>query len=476
MKVIFKTINKIFKRLVFMCFLFAIIGCSKVIKLDVLDISPIVYEIPEIYSPPKAISNCTVEVLTTEKFNSRLYKNEMLSNSNKGAASSKTKKGLLSIPDIQSGQLLVYNNRGEKFVEITIDKKQITQVLISSFSNAQGKIESISRNNGIAYMLIDGVIRVQDSDMLYFERQVNKIEDERIRVTTKRQIKNSQPSTWTYGDEIVYTDKYYYVVYEKEYDNLGCYIPTNYNPQDYEPNSKLVSLKYFEEDGAPMSPFNILFLDNPDMLLFESDFVENGHRWYLALMSPNSSEPKCKGEFFSTKDYFKSITHQGAFRAHFDSLSVWFSCFSGSLRLKNYQYTYVDKQMALGSKSRNYALMVDEFGNISLKNDSVLLEEYKNPNPIIFSLFHPDYDSNIEFKLKKVIKERIEAEERDFIHVTNYYTAPELSESDMIHVQCQICGGTGKMAQSGNGIVLGYINCPQCSGKGTMSIPKSFFH
>ena len=77
MKVIFKTINKIFKRLVFMCFLFAIIGCSKVIKLDVLDISPIVYEIPEIYSPPKAISNCTVEVLTTEKFNSRLYKNEI---------------------------------------------------------------------------------------------------------------------------------------------------------------------------------------------------------------------------------------------------------------------------------------------------------------------------------------------------------------------------------------------------------------
>lgn len=459
----FKRINNTLKILSLIGILFALLSCSQRINLNMLDISPIVYEIPKVYNPPKVILNCKVEVLTTKRFNTRQYKKEMIANFNKTNASSnskKSQKGLLCIPDISSGQIIVYNNNGEKAIEISIDNNQITQILINGFSYAHGKFESRCINNCMAYFLANGIITVEDSNTLYFERKIDKIEDGGLKVTTKRHITGSRPKQLNYSVEIVDVDRYYYEVYEKEYDNIRSYSPTNYNPQDYEPNGRLVSLKYLEEDEKPMSPFDILFLDNPDMLFFKSDFIEKGHRWYLALTSPEYSESHCKGEFFTTNDDFKTIHYKGAFEANFDSLSVRFHCFLNYTNDKYY----------------TYELVIDEFGEVFIKNDSVPSEEHNHLNPITYSIYKPDYYRNIEAELKEIIKKRIETEERNWLRRRSYYTGSKFNEDDWIYQSCHTCGGTGKMAQSGMGVVLGYMTCPQCGGSGTISINKHLFH
>lgn len=35
-------------------------------------------------------------------------------------------------------------------------------------------------------------------------------------------------------------------------------------------------------------------------------------------------------------------------------------------------------------------------------------------------------------------------------------------------IPCEMCGGTGKIAQGGGGIVLDYMNCPSCGGSGVI--------
>ena len=80
---------------------------------------------------------------------------------------------------------------------------------------------------------------------------------------------------------------------------------------------------------------------------------------------------------------------------------------------------------------------------------------------------HTIYSEETFYELD-LANHRISAGSGYYFHKGSINSSSEESNT----VPCSYCGGTGKIAQRGGGMVLGYTNCPYCGGTGKNYYPN----
>ena len=141
-----------------------------------------------------------------------------------------------------------------------------------------------------------------------------------------------------------------------------------------------------------------------------------------------------------------------------------------SLKLWDSGYLLYEAEGAFTSEIPLYDVPIYSFlsGNQKIYNNGQCVIE-RQSNFIEgcqeFTPYEIPYDSWLEETLKSHIEQ-----EKDIDSKRRIYP-----EGNTTYKACPVCGGSGKISQTGMGIILGYTTCPNCGGVGKIVDPKDFF-
>lgn len=110
-------------------------------------------------------------------------------------------------------------------------------------------------------------------------------------------------------------------------------------------------------------------------------------------------------------------------------------------------------------------MSIDSLGHVRFQYDGNI-----NFPPTTMEYFQAPYHSWLEEGLRKRLEE-----ERD-VSLENYRRERvrenlfESTNSRMVEIPCPECDGSGRIAQSGMGVMHGTLSCPRCMGRGTIKV------
>lgn len=440
-------------RIIVVLWMVVLTGCTDSIQFDSLNIEPLLADIPEECNPTRRLGKCFVEINSPCDFDRNKYLNEMLEPDFSGQ-NSRTKNGTLRVPDIDTAVICVYTEDERKHVEMAISKGKITSLTIWDKSQLLSEAEGAfgkDKQNG-EYYFLSGIQKIYNNSQIVLERKSNYkdgchdfIESEKRYVADD----NRQYYKFTKKEYVNYYDGYEAYYYGKTLNNI------NYRKIG-DARFTIKGVRFEDIHGNQLPIEDILFIENPPYVLFETSVVKNGKRTYLAILNgENQSFLGDNGAFFNSNDP-NSVAHWE------HAVRCWF-------RGNNYENKYEDNYeeccdiSALNdfeprSPTAVYKASVDSVGNIMLKYDGDV-----NLPAVSMISYHAPYHSWFEEGLRKKIEKEQEIRLKR-IRLEEKYKK-EAAESKRWEI-CPECHGSGKMAQSGMGVVHGYVTCPCCGGRG----------
>lgn len=423
-----------------------VMGCTDEISFDTLNIGRFLADIPDECQPVSEIHDCIVDIQTSSDLKRNEYLSEM--------TDMDSGYGTLCVPDVEDAVISVYTRDSVstkarvKQMEILVDSGEITSLRI--WKNEQLICEVDGRMgmdilNG-DYFFLSGTQKIYKGHMTSIERSSDYTDAcEKFVETEKR---------YFYEGDIPY-----YQLVEREYRNwlyelnapLG---EINYRRiEDMDINVSVSAeftvrrIEYGEAYGRDLSPWQVLFLENPPYVIFKTSIDAGKEVVYMALFDKSRYE-KC-GVFFSYDHHLFTLRMGHAFNC--------------DVMHEDFKIRYINEYESLGS-SGVFNLSLDSLSN------AIITGTDKNNRSVSMGEYNVPYDED----LYEILWQRLQQEEQ--VAIERYQRKKEYEErakaiiERMVTVPCPECNGLGGTGQTGMGVVHGSLNCPCCHGRGYLEI------
>lgn len=452
---------------------FSLTGCSRQIELDKLHWGHLLGDIAQKYEVPTEIPACTLYIQTQNKFKKRDYVKKLGITKGDGVI-----EGFLCPPDLDSAKIAVWIGAKNKCLEMGVSKGSISSLKIWESNKLRYEFKGGFYNpttfdhDSSSSVFGSGVQRVYKDCKAEWKRKKG---ESSFRVPTEYICVLERFSSFTENDPhfIVREKKYherestegYYKVVEVAYnesdrDNGDTFFADHYY------KTELVSSKYFKGDMKEMEPREFMLLEQKPYHIFQSDFIRQGRRWYMALF-PQNSEYYCNGIFFTLVDEdFSTLSRESSFSFEIskepdDDSGGTYCHMNGILNDKENDYTGAFGFCGINANEKA-EISIDAPGEITSKSNIEYVMD--------FAFTHYSYKLTEEQEemlrgyIRNDIKKRNELEEERLKAMPRRSSYSSSSRSDIgdMHVKCPACHGSGMSSQ-----MPGY-RCPGCNGRGTV--------
>ena len=438
------------KKAIVIAVLIILTGCTHRIKFDSLDIGLLLTDIPEEYNPTHKLSQCIVKIDTPCDFERDEYLNKMLGPDN-GISRSDERNGVFCVPDVDTAVVCVYTEKETKHVELTMNRGKITSLQIWNEGQLLNEVKgSLGRDKQDGkYYFLSGTQKIYKNSQTVLERTSDYNDGcQKFVESEKQYIVKDKLSYYkfTKKEYMNYYDGYEAYYYGKTLDNI------NYRKIE-DVKYSITSVRYEDEYGTLLPISDVLFIENQPYLLYKTSVVKDGKSTYLAIFKRKLYG--FNGVFFNSQDPNKLVTLEHAVDLSFDTTSNGEECFQIDA-MNDYEPH---------NPTGRYNVSIDSLGHI-------VFQSHDNANfpPTYITYFHAPYNPLLEDVLRKRLEEEEKIKIERFRKKREYEKQMEAINARNIEVPCPECGGIGRIAQGGMGVVLGTLSCPCCHGRGTVKV------
>ena len=422
----------------FVCILVVLTGCTDRIKFDSLNIEPLLTDIPKECNPINKLGKCVVEINTPCSFDKSKFLAKMLGSN---GHDSKLRNGTLCVPDVDTAIICVYAKDGVKHVEMRTIKGKITSLRIWNKSRLLAEAEGIFGKD------------IQDGKY-YFLSGTQKIYGDYLPVVERTSNYEDGCKEFVESEKLYIVDEKgsYYKLTQKKYVNYYDGYGTTLDNINYrkieDAKYTIRSVRYEDEDGQQLSIRDMLFIEKQPYVLYKTSVIKDGKRTYFAMFDDGY------GVFFNSQD-----PNFGGTLEHAVRWSIW--------TIRDEECCNIDalNDYKPYSPDYPYKVSIDSLGHVRFQYDGNI-----NFPPTTMEYFQAPYHSWLEEGLRKRLEEERDVSLENYRRERARENLFESTNSRMVEIPCPECDGSGRIAQSGMGVMHGTLSCPRCMGRGTIKV------
>lgn len=440
------------KKTIVVAALVILTGCTHRIKFDTLDIGLLLTDIPEEYNPTRKLSQCVVKVDTPCDFERDEYLNKMLGPDSSIDRSDK-RNGIFYAPDVDTAVVCVYAGNA-KCVELAMSRGKITSLQIWEGSHLLNEVKGYlgrDKQDG-KYYFLSGIQKIYKNSDVVLERTSDyKDRCQKFIESEKRYIVDENLSYYKYATKeyVNYYDGNEAYYYGKTLDNM------NYRKIG-DAKFALKNVRYEYESGQQLAISDMLFIEKQPYVLYKTSVVKDGMSTFLAIFEGDklmSKYGRFYGVFFNSQDPNEECTLEYAVELHFNTADI------------GKEYCEIDAINDYERPTYGYKVSIDSLGHIKFQYDG-----NANFPTTYMAYFQAPYHPWLEEGLRKRLEKELDISLENYRRKREYEEMIESTNARMVEAPCPECGGRGRIAQSGMGVVHGTLSCPCCHGRGTVKV------